>query len=230
MITGQTLLFDADDTLWQNNRLFEDVITDFVKWLDHPVLDESEIRTVLHEVETANVARRGYGTRAFAANLRDVVNQVSKDACSRDVSVEEAIERLLQRLSWTEVELIADVQSTLADLQERHELVLVTKGDQREQKLKIEVSGLRSYFSDILIVHEKDAATYRRLINQLNLDVDRTWMIGDSPRSDVIAPVEAGLRSVYVPHRWTRRFELAEVPEHPNILRVARFGELRDHF
>ena len=42
MPARQHLIFDADDTLWENNVVFEAVIADFITWIDHPELEPGE--------------------------------------------------------------------------------------------------------------------------------------------------------------------------------------------
>src|SRR5699024_8202379 len=65
----QTLILDADDTLWVNNQLFEQAIDDFLGWIEHPVLKRSEMRAVLDEVERTNTTANGYGHQVFQQSL-----------------------------------------------------------------------------------------------------------------------------------------------------------------
>jgi putative hydrolase of the HAD superfamily len=129
------------------------------------------------------------------------------------------------------VELLPEVTEVLDELAERHQLYLMTKGVQEEQQHKIDVSGLAGHFSAIDIVAAKDPQTYRELVARRGLDPERTWMIGNSPKSDIIAAREAGLRAVFVPNANTWAHEHAELdPADDGILQLATFGELRRHF
>lgn len=226
----QHLIFDADDTLWENNRVFEEVIADFVEWLEHPELDAAGVREVLDEIEHANIAVHGYGTRAFTTNLTETYRRIGSGTLG-DEELELEVARLVRRLRWERLELIADVEATLEALAARHDLLLLTKGDEAEQGHKIEISGLASHFRQARIVPEKDEDAYRQLVLELELPVERTWMIGNSPRSDILAPLAAGLRSVYLPHPATWSLEHAEIPgEHARVLQLERFDELLNHF
>jgi len=63
------------------------------------------------------------------------------------------------------------------------------------------------------------------------LDAGKTWMIGNSPKSDINPALEAGISAVFVPHPHTWSLEHEEVRDVPGrLLRVERFAELRDYF
>jgi putative hydrolase of the HAD superfamily len=109
--------------------------------------------------------------------------------------------------------------------------MLVTKGHPEEQRLKIERSGLESRFAATAVVHEKAVDTYRAIAQERELDATRTWMIGNSPRSDINPALQAGLNAVFIPHEHTWRLEKEEViPADGRLLILRRFGELRMHF
>jgi putative hydrolase of the HAD superfamily len=130
------------------------------------------------------------------------------------------------------MQLIKDVPETLAYLAPRHELILLTKGDQEEQQLKIDSSGLQDYFRHVLIVPEKDVQTYLRLVSELELDPGQAWMIGNSPRSDINPALQAGLNAVFIPHEHTWGLEKQDVQHmgEGKLLSLNTFAELRNHF
>ena len=123
------------------------------------------------------------------------------------------------------------VPETLEYLAERHDLTLFTKGHPEEQRLKIDRSGLARFFSHAAIVKEKDAPAYRRLVDERGLDPRRTWMIGNSPKSDVNPALEAGLNAVFVPHAHTWVLEHQEIRSGlRQLLMLDQFEDLRKHF
>jgi len=107
----------------------------------------------------------------------------------------------------------------------------MTKGSPEDQRHKLEQSGLGRYFRHAAVVPEKDPAAYRGLVRRLSLDPPRTWMVGNSPRSDVNAALAAGLNAVYIPHAGTWHFEMQPLADGPGrLLRLERFVELTLHF
>ena len=180
----QTLVFDADDTLWENNHLFERVIDDYLDWLAHPTLTPTEIRAVLLDIESANAAAHGYGSQVFLRSLRDCFGHLNE----RPATAEEhaAIDALAVPLLEHQVEPGVGVVDTLTALGSRHQLLMLTKGAVDEQQRKVDASGLAPHFRHIHIVAEKDVATYRSLADDHGLAVGLTWMIGNSPKSDIL--------------------------------------------
>jgi putative hydrolase of the HAD superfamily len=225
----QNLVFDADDTLWENNVIFERVVDDFVDWLDHPTLDPASIRALLAEIEEANIVAHGYGSRVFLRSLGDCFTRLTERPVG--AAEQEQFDRFADAFSHHRVELIPGVADVLDELGSRHELYLVTKGRAEEQQRKIDVSGLAHHFRGIEVVPVKDPATYRRIAAERRLDAERTWMIGNSPKSDIVAARAAGLRAVLVPHPNTWAHEHAELDEDdPHFLRVEGFRDLLRYF
>jgi len=225
----QHLIIDADDTLWENNIYFERAFDEFAGFLDHSSLSAAEVRAVLDEIEETNNKIHGYGSLNFARNLR----QCYQNLCERDVREADLkiVMGFAERILECPLEVIEGVPETLEYLSLRHELTLFTKGHPEEQKLKVERSGLAPFFQHTAIVREKDPAAYRRLVEERTMDPERTWMIGNSPKSDINPALEAGLRAVFVPHAHTWALEKQEIP-HANgrLLVLDRFADLRLHF
>ena len=223
------LLIDADDTLWENNIYFEQAFEQFVEFLDHSHLSAPEIRQVLDEIEIANIKLHGYGSANFGRNLQECFRRLAQRPFDDgDLKVVVGFAgAILER----PMEVIEGVEETLAYLAGRRRLLLFTKGHPEEQKLKLDRSGLGRYFERCEIVKEKDADHYRRVVDVQGMDPDDTWMIGNSPKSDINPALEAGLNAVMVPHARTWSLEEQEiVPGRGRLLIVEQFRDLRRHF
>ena len=225
----QQLIIDADDTLWENNIYFERAFAEFVDFLDHSSLSAIEIRAVLDEIEMANSQIHGYGSLNFGRNLKQCYQHLAeREIRPGDL---DTVMSFAERILDTPMEVIEGVPETLGYLAGRHHLTLFTKGHADEQRLKLDRSGLARYFSHTAIVKEKDAASYRLLVAGRGLDPSRTWMIGNSPKSDINPALEAGLNAVWVPHAHTWTLERQQiVPGAGRLLELERFADLRLHF
>ncbi len=228
-MTRQFLIIDADDTLWENNIYFERAFEEFVEFLGHSRLTPHEVRDVLDEIELANARIHGYGSLNFGRNLRQCYQHlVEREVREGDLlTVMGFAERILE----CPMEVIPGVPETLEYLAARHDLTLFTKGHPDEQKLKIDRSGLGVFFAHTAIVKEKDASAYQRLVAERGMDPARTWMIGNSPKSDINPALEAGLNAVFVPHQHTWQLEKQEiVPQNGHLLVLEGFEQLRGAF
>jgi putative hydrolase of the HAD superfamily len=224
------LLIDADDTLWENNIYFERAFDDFVDFLDHSLLTPAQVREVLNEIELVNAQIHGYGARNFGRNLQQAYRHlVERDIDDPDLA---HVMGLAERILEQPLQLIEGVEETLAWLASRHELTLFTKGHPEEQTLKVDRSGLGRYFTHKAIVKEKDTTAYRQLVEQRGIAPEETWMIGNSPKSDINPAMEAGLGAVLVPHphTWVLEHQQLRTPEGARFLIIESFAELRRHF
>jgi putative hydrolase of the HAD superfamily len=229
--TPQTLLIDADDTLWENNIYFERAIAAFISFLNHHQYTPVEVREVLNQVERDNIVRHGYGIHSFAHALVDTFERLSVEPITPELH--QKISRFAHEIADHPVEIITGVPETLEYLAPRHHLILMTKGNIVEQTGKLERSGLREFFAIAEVVAEKDAPTYAAMVEKYELEPAATWMVGNSPRSDINPALQAGLNAVFVPHSDTWVLEHEEISINGacgQLLEVGSFMELRNHF
>lgn len=225
----QQLIFDADDTLWENNIYFEQAFDEFVDFLDHSSLSATQIRDILDELEAANAKIHGYGSHRFGKNLQEVYHHLAEREI-REVDLR-TVMGFAERILEAPMELMPGVRETLDYLVERHELTIFTKGNPDEQRMKIDRSGLLPYFVHAEVTKEKNPEAYRNLVDARGMKHEITWMIGNSPKSDINASMAIGLNAVYVPHERTWILERAEIqPGRGHLLQVERFSDLRNHF
>jgi putative hydrolase of the HAD superfamily len=230
-MTRQHLIIDADDTLWENNIFFEQAFDEFVDFLSHSHLSPRQVRDVLDAIETVNAKIHGYGSKNFGRNLVQTYEKVAERPISEDdlATVIAFAERILDH----PIILRPGVDNTLGYLRERHELTLFTKGHPDEQRMKIDRSGLGSFFHHAEIVKEKDLAAYLGLGVARGFHAPKTWMIGNSPKSDVNPALAAGFNAVFLPHPRTwilEHEELAQPAPPARLIVLEHFGELCEHF
>ena len=227
----QTLLIDADDTLWENNIYFERAIGRFISFLNHREATPDQVREVLNDVERECIVKHGYGLHSFSQALTQTFEKLSVDPITPELHGK--IQRFAHEIAGHPVEILRGVPETLAYLRGRHDLILMTKGNWDEQLGKVERSGLKEYFRAVEIVAEKDEATYCGVIAKYELTPGRTWMVGNSPKSDINPALAAGIHAVFVPHGNTwilEHEELASAIAPQQLLVVEEFAGLCSHF
>jgi putative hydrolase of the HAD superfamily len=229
--SGQTLLFDADDTLWENNIYFERAIAAFISYLDHRSHTPQEVRAHLNRVERATIAAHGYGLTSFRRSLVACFEQLTDTPVTAEKHTR--ILCFVQSIADHEIEPLPGVDETLANLAARHHCLLVTKGDPEEQHDKLVRSRLARHFTAVEVLPEKTAAAYRALVAHHHCDPARTWMIGNSPKSDINPALAAGLHAVFLPHNQTWVLEEEAINQPPSgqrLLELAVFADLVHHF
>jgi putative hydrolase of the HAD superfamily len=173
-----------------------------------------------------NAKIHGYGALNFGRNLQQAYRHLAeREIRTGDLS---HLMSLAERIMEQPLEPIGGVEDTLADLAARHDLTLFTKGHPEEQKLKVDRSGLGRYFSHTAIVKEKDREAYLHIAAERDLAHADTWMIGNSPKSDINPALEAGLGAVLVPHphTWVLEHQELRIPEGGRFQKVERFADL----
>jgi putative hydrolase of the HAD superfamily len=230
-LTHQTLLFDADDTLWENNIYFEQAIASFISYLDHRTHTPAEVREHLNACEHATIAKYGYGLESFRRSLTDCFEQLSDQPITPEHHAR--IVSFTHAIASSQIHLLPQVDTTLAELSRRHRCIMVTKGNLEEQTDKLERSGLRAFFTAVEVLAEKNAAAYRELIPRHALDPANTWMIGNSPKSDVNPSLAAGLNAIFIPHdsTWILEHEVVDAaPAGRQLLELKKLSDLTGLF
>lgn len=229
-VRRQTMLIDADDTLWHNNIYFERTTEQFIHYLQHSALGRDEIRRVIMEIERTNTKSNGYGAESYAGNLVEAYRRLSER--SIDQRQLDDVFNFGMSILDADIELLHGVSETLEELSRRHELVLFTKGSPSEQRGKIDRSGLARHFGHVGIVPEKDVRAYTTVIGEVGAEAGRTWMVGNSPKSDINPALQAGLNAVFIPYERTWELEIEEIrtSNGQTLLRLERFSELTRHF
>ena len=214
MIT--TIAFDADDTLWENERYFKLTEVKFAELLTD-YISADQLSQCLLETERRNLARFGYGAKGFVLSLIETAIEVTDRQVSANI-----IEQIMQlgfEISEQPVHILPHVSETLIELSTKFRLLLITKGDLIDQERKISLSGLAHLFSAIEIVSEKTKDTYLRIFNNVADGPEKSIMVGNSLRSDVIPAIEAGSWGIYIPHNHTWELECATIPNNQQKFR-----------
>ncbi len=222
---GLTVIgFDADDTLWHNERVFRLTEERFAALLGAHAPAEDISRRLL-DAETRNLQLYGYGIKGFTLSMIETALEVTGGKVST-AAIKEILDAGRDMMSHP-VEVFPQVRETLESLRDAYRLVVITKGDLFDQERKLAASGLGELFHAVEIVSDKNAATYRRLFARHGGGPDSAMMVGNSVKSDILPAIEAGSWGVHVPYHITWALEHAEAPlDHPRFKRVTHLGEI----
>ncbi|WOI31924.1 HAD family hydrolase [Tritonibacter scottomollicae] len=217
-----TIGFDADDTLWHNERFFRVTQDRFAELLmDHTPDDmgPDTLERKLLDAEKRKLGAYGYGVKGFTLSMIETAIDVTEGRVPAAV-IKELLEAGQMMLSFP-IELLPHARTAVEAVAEDYRVVLVTKGDLLDQERKLAQSGLGDLFDAVEVVSEKTPQVYVDIFNRHGNGVEHALMAGNSMRSDVVPVVEAGGHGVYVPHGLVWEVEHAEAPAHS-----ARFHEI----
>jgi putative hydrolase of the HAD superfamily len=224
MVAITTIGFDADDTLWHNERHFRLTEARFAELLsDH--VEQEKLAERLLAAERRNIGRYGFGIKGFMLSMIETAMDVTDDRVP--ASVVRGILEAGQEMLAHPIELLPHVAETIGDLADRHRLLLITKGDLLDQERKIAQSGLGECFDGVEIVSEKRPETYARIFARHGEGAVSGLMVGNSMRSDVLPMIAAGGLGVFVPHGEPWALEHAPAPvDEPRFHALRHLGEL----
>jgi putative hydrolase of the HAD superfamily len=215
-----TIGFDADDTLWHNENIFEQVHGRYRTLLAH-YHDAATVDRTLFATEIKNLELYGYGVKGFTLSAIETAITLT----SGKISAEEirTLIDLGREMMEHPVELLEGVAETLATLADSHRLLIITKGDLRDQERKLAKSGLAERFRHVEILSEKDEGSYSRLLRRHAIAPAEFLMVGNSLKSDILPVLALGGCGAHVPYHLTWAHERSEqVPDAPG-----RFIQLR---
>ena len=224
----QLIAFDADDTLWHTEHLYQAARRQFDELLRPYVTDYEELRRVVHDTEMRNLPYYGFGITSFILSLIETAVNVSGGRVTG-----QEVGRLLElsrEMVSAEVSLIDEVEETLAALSVDYPLLLITKGDLLHQQDKVARSGIGRYFAGIEVVADKTPEIYRDILARRGVPPEHFVMVGNSPRSDILPVASLGGRAVLVPDEMTWVYDLIDLPDDlpGRVYRVGRVREVVD--
>ncbi|MBU8902559.1 MAG: HAD family hydrolase [Victivallales bacterium] len=223
--TIKVIAFDADDTLWENQPHFNEIITEFTKLLKVYCSEKKSLDSI-HEMQVKNLPLYGFGARSLTLSMIQAACELSNHQIDA-LSIEKIIQ-LGKKLLMMPVELIDSAQEVVKQLQGKYRLILITKGDLVEQERKLSNSGLIKYFHHIEILSDKRVEDYQNLFDRLNLKPEEFLMIGNSLKSDILPVLELNAKAIYIPYHSTWEHEQVNDYDknHKNLRQIEKLSDL----
>ena len=220
------VFFDADDTLWENERYFREAEAKFIELLADYTTPEG-VQQMLWEKQEENIPLFGYGSKTYLIGMTDA----ALDLCGGHMPehIYYGIKKIITELAFHEMEMIDGVVETLEALQGRYNLIVATKGDLTEQMAKYRKSGLEKYFHHCEVMENKDEKNYLELAAKHGLAPEEILMIGNSVKSDIAPVVNIGGVAIHTPHEITWVHEMMDMPESDRIIEVSEIKEILNY-
>ena len=221
-----TIFFDADDTLWENERFFRAAEDQFIELLKDYTTPDG-VQDMLWRKQEDNIPLFGYGSKTYMIGMTDAAIELCGGHLPEHIYY--GVKKIITELAFHEFELIEGVEDTLQALQGKYRLIVATKGDLTEQLNKYRVSGLARYFHHCEVMENKDEKNYLELAAKLDMDPTKMLMIGNSVKSDIAPVVNIGGVAIHTPHEITWVHEMMDMPQSDSIIEVSSIKEILDY-
>lgn len=215
-----TVAFDADDTLWDNERFFQLTQAHFAQLLSD-YTEKPDLMARLVQAERRNLSYYGFGIKGFTLSMVETAIEVTDGKVAGDVIAE--LLNIGREMLRHPVDLLPGARDAVEAAKKTHRVILITKGDLLDQERKLAQSGLGELFDAVEIVSNKTRPVYNRIFDQHGDGPARGMMVGNSMRSDVLPMIAAGGWGVFVPHGLEWELERAPAPEN-----TRRYQQLAD--
>lgn len=220
------IAFDADDTLWGNENYFYKTQNEYAQILCDYGCKEAVLER-LHSTQIKNLKLYGYGIKAYTLSMIEAALSLSFREIPGELIAK--ILALGAKMLTEPVQPMAHVQQVLENLSKNHELISITKGDLLDQNRKMKKSGLAQYFSDVIVVSEKDDEAYQQIITERNIKAENFLMVGNSMKSDILPVLNIGGYGAYVPYEYTWEHEQVKEPVlHEKLFELKDMKEVLD--
>ena len=219
----QTIFFDADDTLWENERFFREAEVKFIDLLSE-YTSAGTLQQLLLEKQEDNIPLFGYGSKTYMIGMTDAAMELCGGNLPQHIYL--GIKKIITDLAFHELQVIDGVEYVLKSLQGHYRLIAATKGDLPEQMGKFRQSGLAKYFHHCVVMENKDEKNYLELAAKHDLEPEQLLMIGNSVKSDIAPVVNVGGWAIHTPHDVVWVHEMMDMPQSDRIIEVEKITDI----
>lgn len=221
-----TVAFDADDTLWHNEQFFKLTEARFVELLGD-FAEKDHLAERLLAAERRNLGHYGFGIKGFMLSMIETALEVTNNQAPGTV-IQEIIAAGQEMLAHP-IELLPHARDAVETAADAFRVLLITKGDLLDQERKLAQSGLGDLFDGVEIVSHKTEPVYAEIFDRHGDGADRSVMIGNSMKSDILPVIGIGGWGIFVPHDLSWALEHADAPQgHPRFRELPDLGGLSD--
>ena len=219
------VFFDADDTLWENEKFFRDAEVKFAELLCEYTSPEG-VQEMLWQKQEENIPLFGYGSKTYMIGMTDAAVEL----CGGHMTdkIYHGIKRIITDIAYHEFIILDGVKETLEALYGHYTMVVATKGDLPEQMNKFRTSGLAKYFHHCEVLENKDELNYHELAKKNRLDPEQILMVGNSVKSDIAPVVSIGGTAIHTPHEIVWVHEMMDLPQSDRVIEVNNIREIVD--
>jgi len=183
-------------------------------------------------IDCENVKTFGFSTKRFPYSFRKALEYFSKEKdfeCTESDFI--SVENIAREAFSLMPVMINGAEETLDFICEKGgNMVLVTKGDKILQKMKIEINQIYKWFSEekTFIVEDKTTKVLDEVAKRTEIGLEKTWMVGNSPGSDIAPAIAIGMNAIYIPLQTWKYERDQKLPNSDKITLLKKISYIKD--
>jgi putative hydrolase of the HAD superfamily len=215
--TQSYIIFDGDDTLWNDQIYYDQSIERFLDLMEHQGFAQQAVRTAFDQIDRKNVDIKGLGfsRRRFPQSMVETYwSFCRRNSVAILPSITEQAQKIGEDVFTYHRELAEGALDVLSELKNsgKYRLFLFTAGDKEIQQWKLRDVNIGGNFEAVEIPSRKTIESLRKLLIKHCIDPKRTWMVGNSWASDIDPALKLGLRAIWVQSKsWSYDFSVPSV-------------------
>lgn len=196
----QTIIFDGDDTLWKTQPIYRSVIDEFYRKLREQGFKSPEVRPVFTSINRKLLKEIKLSSKRLGLAMSgayEAMCQKSGVTCQTTI-VKELLD-LSQQVYIRPPEPMEGVHEVLSSLKQNFQLIFYSGGVEETQVNRLKSLSLDHYFGDrVFVVDKKDEETLGVILQSCGLRPDASWMVGNSPKFEMIPALRLGLSCIWM--------------------------------
>lgn len=201
----KAILFDLDDTLVNSKKAEYNAICEFKKLYSvFGEVKDNDIAQIWNNITMKNYEKYHKGEISFeelrTKRMKELFTNYSINISKEDAKNKFKDYQKNYEKNWI---LFDDAEEALKTLKSKYKLVILSNGDGKQQRKKIEYTGLNKYFTNIVISSEVGYSKPEKEIfdiacRMVNLEPKNCVMIGDKYKVDIEGAINAGMHGIWV--------------------------------
>jgi putative hydrolase of the HAD superfamily len=220
---GPWVIFDADNTLWETESLYDDARRTLTNVLASRGIDAALAGEMQQAIDEELYKTFGYSAQRFPASFdRTLVYFFPSSSEEERAQIRSIAERVFVQPAIAHHAL----SGVISKLAAYYHLGILTAGEEWVQQARLEQFVHRRHFNAVEVVASKDINAFSEFCNKHGVDRKISWVVGDSLRSDIIPAQAAGLNAILVESPNWHRIEMARMKLPAYVHRVDDLTEI----
>lgn len=211
------VIFDADNTLWATEALYDEARDSLVAALVARGVDPLRAEATQQSIDKELYETLGYSVERFPTSFERTLEHFLPNASSEDRA---RVKAIAEQVFFQPATAHHSLELIIQKLSPSYRLGILTAGEHWVQQQRLQHFAHSHHFNAVEIVARKDPSVFDRFAERYNVDRKTSWVVGDSLRSDIIPARMAGFNVILLAARNWEQIEMNSLALPPGAHRV----------